>query len=168
MQRRGLIGPLIIVGLGVLFLMRNFRDIPIWEYFAKYWPVLLIIWGAVRLIEAAFPPEPGAPRRSVITGGEIVLIVFLCLIGSGIFWGRRIGTGINIDGGDVIWPWGEKYHYTQEAKLAVPEKQPSITIINPRGEIRVTGDATAEIQVKAEKQVQAASETHAKEMDQAA
>ena len=166
MPRKGLLGPLIILLLGVLFLLKNFRpDIPVWDLFGKYWPLLLILWGLAKLIEAARPPQPGVPSRPLITGGEVFLVIFLCLIGAGVAGVRDIGRGVSFR-----WPgvFMETFHYTAETKLALAEKQPKITVYNPRGDIRITGTDSAEIQVRAEKQVQARNETEAKKLDEMA
>lgn len=168
MPRKGLLGPLIILLLGVLFLLKNFRpEIAVWEMFGRYWPLLLILWGAAKLIEAARPPQPGVPSRPLITGGEVFLVIFLCLIGAGVYQANRLGRNVNIG---IRWPpfFMETYHYKAETKLAVPEKQPKITVYNPRGDIRITGGDAAEIQVTAEKQVQARNETEAKRFDEMA
>lgn len=53
--RRGLTGPVILISLGSLFLLDQFA--PGWS-FGKTWPLLLIIWGVLKLIEVTQPPEP--------------------------------------------------------------------------------------------------------------
>ncbi|MDD8027374.1 MAG: DUF5668 domain-containing protein [Acidobacteriota bacterium] len=42
---------LILVVIGAAFLAENFIDINAWEYLWKLWPVILIVWGAQKLIE---------------------------------------------------------------------------------------------------------------------
>ena len=45
MRRGSVIGPLILIGLGVLFLFRNlWPDIPLVELISRFWPFLLIAW----------------------------------------------------------------------------------------------------------------------------
>ena len=49
MRRGSVIGPLILIGLGILFLLRNlWPDIPLVDFISRFWPFLLIAWGAVR------------------------------------------------------------------------------------------------------------------------
>ena len=78
MRRASVIGPLILICLGVLFLVNNFwPSISIWELIAQFWPYILIVWGALRLVEIAiwrFQGKP-IPMRGM-SGGEWVLIVF--------------------------------------------------------------------------------------------
>ncbi len=55
MRRGSVIGPLILIGLGVLFLFRNlWPDIPLVDLISRFWPFLLIAWGGIRLIEILF------------------------------------------------------------------------------------------------------------------
>ena len=52
MRRGSVIGPLILIGIGGLFLLRNlWPEIPLVDIIAKYWPFVLIAWGGLRLIE---------------------------------------------------------------------------------------------------------------------
>ncbi len=54
--RRGrLIGPGILITLGVILLLDHV--VPGWG-FHKTWPVLLVVIGALKLIEAFQPPRP--------------------------------------------------------------------------------------------------------------
>jgi len=46
--RRSLAGPLILILIGVLFLLRNVGvHVPVWQFFGRFWPVLIIVWGVV-------------------------------------------------------------------------------------------------------------------------
>ncbi len=55
MRYRSIAGPLVLIAIGVWFLADNlFPDLPLWEIFSLYWPVLVIGIGVVKLIERAF------------------------------------------------------------------------------------------------------------------
>src|SRR2546425_4521464 len=83
MRRRGsLLGPIVILIIGVMFLVRNFRpDIPVWQLFGQYWPLLLIFLGLLKLMQAISPQDPAVPQRPLISGGEVFLIIMLCIFG---------------------------------------------------------------------------------------
>ena len=53
-RRRSFAGPLILILLGIVFLLGNMHILT-WHalgmWFARYWPVLIIVWGVVKLIE---------------------------------------------------------------------------------------------------------------------
>ena len=48
---RGLMGPAVLVTLGVLFLMANTSDYP----FERTWPILLIVIGAIKVVRYVIP-----------------------------------------------------------------------------------------------------------------
>lgn len=84
MRRGSIIGPLILIGIGVLFLLRNvWPDIPVLQYLARYWPFLLIAWGVIRLVEILVLAVQSKPLPSEgISGGEWVLVILICLLGA--------------------------------------------------------------------------------------
>jgi hypothetical protein len=53
--RRGLMGPIILIALGVMFLLQEF--VPEWG-FSRTWPVLLMLVGVVKLLDSFQPPRP--------------------------------------------------------------------------------------------------------------
>ena len=87
MRRPSLVGPIILIAIGLLFLLRNFLPgLQLLELLSRYWPYALIVWGVVRLIEVLFDHRsgPGAGRKGV-SGGEWVLVALVCVAGSGLF-----------------------------------------------------------------------------------
>lgn len=46
-RHQSVIGPLILITIGVIFLLNNFGILPwsVWDSIWRFWPVLLIIWG---------------------------------------------------------------------------------------------------------------------------
>jgi len=40
---------LILILVGIVFLLEQF-DIEAWDYVWKFWPLILIVWGATKLI----------------------------------------------------------------------------------------------------------------------
>ena len=87
MRRRSVTGPILLILLGAAFLIYNLRpDIQLFDLLSQYWPFLLIVWGSLRLVEVFVDYFRGTLQNaSGFTGGEVVLIVFLCFIG----WGAR-------------------------------------------------------------------------------
>ena len=105
MRRGSVIGPLILIGLGVLFLFRNlWPDIPLVDLISRFWPFLLIAWGGIRLIEILFWSMTGRPLpRNGVSGGEWTLIFVICIVGATMYtahnapsWfptGQRVAAG---------------------------------------------------------------------------
>jgi membrane protein DedA with SNARE-associated domain len=49
-RKDALIWGLILIVIGAAFLAENFIDIDAWDYLWKLWPVILVVWGAQKLI----------------------------------------------------------------------------------------------------------------------
>ena len=127
MRRRSVTGPLLLLLIGGLFLWRNLHpETPIFDLLAQYWPFLLIAWGVLRLVEIALSRDAGI--RS-FTGGEVVLVVLICVVGSGMWEGRQHGIHFNTGGLDVF---GETYDYPVSAQ-APSAGMTRVTFENPRG-----------------------------------
>ena len=147
MGPRSLTGPLILVIIGGLFLWRNFHpEAPIYEIMALYWPFLLILWGVLRLIEVAWP---GSKWRSGFSGGEVVLVVLVCIVGSAMWAGynhglRWSGEGLNV--------FGNEYDYPVSVKSPAAGMKRIVFDI-ARGNIKVTGADTQEVVVSGNKAV---------------
>jgi hypothetical protein len=52
---RALMGPAILITIGVLFLLGQVRDD--FGFFEKTWPVVLLVIGAIKLAEALASPQ---------------------------------------------------------------------------------------------------------------
>ncbi len=158
MKRSSLVAPLLLIVVGALFLANNLRpEMPIFELVARYWPFVLIGWGALRLIEILVWAMQSKPLpASGISGGEWTLIVFICLIGSGMYvahgysgsWprGRMAMRGIEM--------FGEKFDFNVAGQKETG-KAPHILIENLRGNARIVGTDVNEVKVSGRKTIQA-------------
>ncbi len=166
MRRRGsLVGPLLIILIGVWFLMSSLRpDLPLLDLAARFWPFVLIGWGALRTIEILSWAAKGRPLPVAgVSGGEWVLIVFLCLAGSGLYavnqyrpW-QHLGV---FTANRVEW-LGESYDYTIAEQKAPAPKSPRVLLENLYGNARIVGSDAAEIRVSGHKTVRALREQDA-------
>src|SRR5690242_7305147 len=104
---RSYAGPIVLILLGVIFLLGNMNVIG-WRqlgwYFAKYWPLLIILWGAIKLVEYYQARNRGAeaPR---LGAGSVILVIFLVLAGLSASTASRIDLGklndnVQVDNGD--------------------------------------------------------------------
>jgi hypothetical protein len=76
-ERRGsLVGPLILIGLGLVFLLNNLGMVSwdVWDIIARFWPILLIAIGLDILIG----------RRSIL-GSLLALAVVVVVVGAGLW-----------------------------------------------------------------------------------
>ncbi len=164
-RRASVIGPLILVLIGVVFLLRNFfPEIHIGDLIASYWPYLLILWGVLRLAEIAFWSFTSKPLpRNGVSGGEWVLVVFLCIFGSA-FHAARHYNGWFPDGRSIrglVVNMGEPFDYTVDPVEKATGKTPRVIIENFRGNAHITGADVASVKVGAHKRVRSFQQTDA-------
>src|ERR1700726_3981703 len=80
---RSLAGPGVLIVIGIFFLLGNLH-ILYWQDlvrgFAHYWPVLLILWGIIKLIEYQQANRSGT-RPAGIGAGGVLLVIFLVVAG---------------------------------------------------------------------------------------
>jgi len=158
MKRGSLVGPLILMLVGVVFLLKNIRpDLPLFDMFMSYWPFLLIAWGGLRLAEILFLYFRGSNLPvSGVSGGEWALVIILSIVGSSVWGVQRFSRDnfgkIRIGGVEVF---GESFDYSIDAKKAQIPKTSRIVIDNARGNTRVVGADIDEVRVSGRKSVRA-------------
>jgi DUF4097 and DUF4098 domain-containing protein YvlB len=166
MRRRSLIGPLLLVLIGLFFLLENLR--PDWVSFdivSRYWPFLLIVWGVLRLLEVLFWKLSRKPLPSRgVSGGEWTLIVFICLIGTGLFLihGNFPSLPRFISVGRGVEMFGEAFDFPV-AEQRQPASATRIIVENLRGNTRIIGSETQEIKVAGRKTIRAYRQSEADE-----
>jgi DUF4097 and DUF4098 domain-containing protein YvlB len=166
MKRQSVVGPILLILIGVLFLTRNLWErIPLFDLLAHYWPFLLIGWGLLRLVEVAVLAMSGKPLTTGrLTGGEIMLIILLCLIGSGMMAANRSGFRIPRIGASGIEIFGQQYDYDKTDQKAAPDAV-HVVFDNLRGNVRVTGSDQPQVRVEQHKTVRAMQKSEADQVD---
>jgi hypothetical protein len=85
----------ILIGAGVIFLSKNLGyEVPIWTGIALYWPVLLILWGVIKLVEYVNWKRAGEPGP-LFSAGEVVLLIVVVLSGTALTAASNIGPDFN-------------------------------------------------------------------------
>lgn len=156
MKRSSIIAPLLLILIGLAFLTRNvWPDIPVADLVSRYWPFLLIAWGALRLIEIMVWAARGKPLPSSgISAGEWVFVIFLSIIGSSMYTARHwhwVPNGRTLRG--FMVNMGESYDFTLTPTAKTVNKAPRIVIESFRGNARVTGGDGNEVKVSGRKTV---------------
>jgi len=166
MRRASIIGPILLILIGVLFLINNLKpELPILQMIGEYWPFVLIGWGLLRLVEITIWKLSGKPLPSNgISGGEWVLVIFLTIIGSSLFYANKYRdrwpqARINMHGLELL---GESYDFNlPEQTSPKVGKSPKILIENWRGNARVVGADTEDLRVTGRSTVRAYSQQDA-------
>jgi DUF4097 and DUF4098 domain-containing protein YvlB len=157
---RSLAGPVVLIVIGVFFLLGNMHILE-WHHlllwFAHYWPVLLILWGLIKLVEYQQANRAGT-RPAGIGAGGVLLVIFVVVAGliatsaSNFDWGQ-IRDQMHIEGTDFPW-WGHTYDYDSNLEQAFPAGG-SLRITNPRGAINVSASADNRLHLTVHKRINA-------------
>lgn len=164
--RRSITGPLILILIGGAFLMHNlWQDLPLYQVIAQYWPFLLIGWGVLRLLEVLFEAMRSAPLPSGgLSGGEVALIILLCIIGTGMYAADRHGIHLAPFGTTSLEMFGEEFDY-RHTNVKPATGTVHVVFENLRGNVRVNGTDDKEVKVEEHKMVRAFNKADADQAD---
>ncbi len=169
-HRGSIFWALTLIAIGVLFLYHNFNPaIRPWYLMAKYWPVLIIFWGISKLIDYFHArSHPETAPRSLFSGGEVVLLMVILIIGS-------------VLSKTLLRPWGDwpsvmgmtdqqfaevffnSYTFTQNVSQDV-EGSPHLLLVNRRGNVDLRGTDQQNISAVIQETVWAENETAARKI----
>lgn len=164
--RRSFAGPVVLIILGIVFLLGTMGRISwglLGHWFAHYWPVLLIVWGVIKLVEYQQAQKQGTRAAGIGAGGVFLLIL---LIGCGLMatqasrfnWGE-LRDQIDIDDSDFTI-FGQKYSYEDHLAQAFPAGA-SLHVNDTRGAVNVIASEDDQIQVVVHKRINAESQSEA-------
>jgi DUF4097 and DUF4098 domain-containing protein YvlB len=164
-KRSSVIAPLLLILLGSAFLVRNvWPEVPVMDVIGRFWPFLLIGWGALRLVEILVWASMKRPLPvHGISGGEWVLVIFLCLIGSAVYASRHytswLPTGRSLRG--MVINMGETFDYPMAPLTRTLEKPSRIVIESFRGNARIMGGDGDQVTVGGRKTIRAFEQNEA-------
>jgi DUF4097 and DUF4098 domain-containing protein YvlB len=154
--RSSLVGPLLLIVIGVLFLMRSvLPNFHLGEVFRLYWPYLLIGWGVLSLVEVCirFAAGSAIPVNGV-GGGSWFLVVLLCIAGLTAFevnrqggWWRNVGFQ---HGFSML---GEVHDFSIVPQQKTVPATPHVVIERFRGDAKIVGSDGDELIVSGHKEI---------------
>ncbi len=143
-----------------MFLLTNVGLIhgwQLWTWFGHWWPLLLILWGVLALLEHASANRMGYRTRH-LGGGGIVLLILLVAIGvsahhsSDVNWdGMRDQLQMDDDLGGIF---GTAYTFDDTLEQSFPAKG-SLRIVSDRGAVNITPSEGNTIRVVVHKKLYA-------------
>jgi DUF4097 and DUF4098 domain-containing protein YvlB len=174
MRRSSILGPVVLITLGVIFLLvqtGHLQGYRLWEWYARFWPFLLVGAGVVMLLEWAYDQytqsdstQPHYRRR--VGGGVFTLLVLLAVTGV-IFSGMREGghtrlfNGMSINQDNLDEFFGDKHESDQSLAQPFPAGA-SLSVDNPRGDVTISGTSDDnQIHVAVHKEVYTRSDADA-------
>jgi hypothetical protein len=167
-RRRSFAGPLVLIILGLVFLLGNLHLISwmrLGTLYAHYWPLLLILWGVIKLVEYQQAQRDGVPTRGIGFGGAC-LVIFIVVFGlmatqaSRVHW-DEFRNNINIDDSDLDNIFGETFNYDDHLEQAIPPAITTLRVNNDHGAVRVTPSDDNKITVTVRKKVGADGQSDA-------
>lgn len=168
-RRRSLAGPVVLIVIGVVFLLKNLGwGLPWLHLLGHWWPLLLILLGAIKLYEYYAAKREGEYAPGV-SGGTVVLIVFIIIFGlsmSGIEkakdnvnWGE-VRDEFGVDD-DVMGMLGHKaFSFDDEIQQELAAGA-TVKIISDRGSVAVNSWDENKIKVVSHKKVYAGNDQDA-------
>lgn len=162
----GVFWGLALVGVGLVFLLNNIGySIPIWSSLVRYWPVLIILWGVVKLVDY-FRAAPG--DRRLFSGGEVVLLAFLLLMGSAFSAAANSSFGFgnfsDLDFDFDLLDANQDFEYPEHLELDAPAGS-RIQIVNAYGAVDIQPADTDRIIVDIQKVVRARDKAEADRLE---
>jgi hypothetical protein len=166
-RRRSMAGPFVLIVLGVVFLLGTMHVLSIERLahlFANYWPVLLIFWGVIKLIEHQRAQREGV-RAPGIGAGGVFLVVTIVVCGLIATQLERVNWSglrdqINIDDNDFSDIFGQSYNFNDHLEQSFPAGA-SLKIIDTRGAVSVHASDDNKITVVVRKRVGADNQNDA-------
>jgi len=162
-RRPSLLGGLLWVGIGTMFLLKNFGIGPdLWAMARRYWPILLILLGLGKVIDY-FRHKEGVSLKV----GEVFCILIVLIIGLAISQipGSAVrdllSTSINIGGTDVFL--GTSHEYTQDFTYPLAAGMP-VRIENSSGLVTVSAGSDSEVRIHMRKRVYEDDEARARQI----
>jgi len=173
-RRRSMTGPFILIIVGIIFLLGNLHLISwgrLGVLFAHYWPLLLILWGVLKLIEHQRAKQEGLNAPGIGAGGVFLLIV-LIVAGltasqvSRVNW-SEIRNHVDIDDADIPF-FGSTFTFDDLPQLTqVLPAGASVKIVNDRGAVNVSESNDDRIRVTVQKKIRAESQEEADKWNEA-
>ncbi|HST79367.1 MAG TPA: DUF4097 family beta strand repeat-containing protein [Verrucomicrobiae bacterium] len=175
-RQRSLFGPIVLIAIGVVLLLRNFGVIStrgFWIWFSNYWPILLILLGVIKLIEYMWARASGNPSPR-LGAGAIVFLVFFIIFGitttrvSHVDWqGLRNNIGID-DDPDVSdffnGMFGTRYDFSDN--FSQPVNATQMRILTSRGDIKITASADNQVHAIIQKALRSDSQNNANQLNE--
>ncbi len=168
-KQRSFAGPIVLIVIGSLFLLANLRMLS-WasmlHWFANWWPLLLILYGLIKLVEYFVSRNSGTQFRGVGAGG-VVLVIFIILFGLSFSAAEHFRQGFvdGWNGGNFNNWFGQDYSYSQAIEQDFPAGA-SLKITSRRGNVQVSAWDQNKIKIDVAKKVRSESQTDADQLNQ--
>jgi DUF4097 and DUF4098 domain-containing protein YvlB len=156
---------LILIFIGLLLLLHNYRGFELTGIILRWWPLILIFWGAIKIYERTAGARGTQPGASRITSAEVFLVLgLLALVGIvvGVDQARQHLPGM----GDIESPWGEAFASSIDVAPKPVPTNARVTVRGGRGDIVVRASDEPEIRVSGKVSVKSWNENTARKLSE--
>jgi DUF4097 and DUF4098 domain-containing protein YvlB len=171
LRRGSILGPLIVVGLGVVLLLVRMGTLPFARFagwYGRWWPLLFVAAGLVLVAEWAFDQTTHTGQTPYVrrgTGGGVFLLLLVLAVTGGIVRGWTDGTAwfhnLSINPDNLAEFVGDKHEREQTIEQSFPAGT-SLSLSDPHGDITIMGKSGDDrIHIVAYKQVYSQSDAEA-------
>jgi len=166
-RRRSFAGPFVLIVMGTIFLLGTMRVLSVgrlWHMFANYWPILLILWGVIKLVEHQQAQREGL-RPSGIGAGGILLVVMIVVFGlistqiEHLDW-NGFREHFNVDDEDFNNIFGQSFNFDDHLEQNYPGEA-GLKVIDNHGSVSVHASNDDKITVIVRKKIGAESQSDA-------
>jgi hypothetical protein len=165
-RQRSFAGAVVLIIVGVIFLLGTMRVLSVGKLahmFASYWPVLLILWGVIKLVEHQQAQRHGT-RSSGIGAGGVLLVIMIVVFGLVANQIERVNwSGLRDEmGDDGNFPniFGESYNFNDHLEQDFPADA-SLKVIDNHGAVSIHASDDNKIVVVVRKRVGAENQADA-------
>ena len=156
----GIFPGLVLLTVGFLLLLHNYRGLDLEEVLRHWWPLALIFLGLVKLYDRTVASRSDDPGSARITGGEIWLVVGMMVLLScvvAVDYGKRAIGGEKFP---QVWS-GDAYPFDLDVAPKTVPANARVTIRGGRGDISVRASDVPEIRVAGKKNIHSWNESDA-------
>jgi Putative adhesin/Domain of unknown function (DUF5668) len=156
----GIFTGLVLLAVGCLLLLHNYRGLELGDVLLHWWPLALIFLGLIKLYDRTVARRSDDAGSGRITGGEILLVIGMLTLLSCVVAVDYIKTAAGRP--DFPIPLsGDAYPFDLDVAPKPVPANARITVRGGRGDISVRASDIAEIRVAGKKNVHAWSEDDA-------
>jgi DUF4097 and DUF4098 domain-containing protein YvlB len=164
--RRSLAGPVVLILVGIVFLLGTMGVLHwymLFHWFGQYWPLLIILWGIIKLVEHQQAQRTGTRATGITAGGVFLLtvLIFFGLIAthaSRFNW-EELRDQMNM--GDRDFPlFGHTYNYDDQQAQNFPGDG-ALHVVDDRGAVSISASSDDQIHVIVHKRISAESQGEA-------
>src|SRR6516162_1882028 len=153
----GLFSGLVLLSAGILLLLHNYGHLDLHEFFTRWWPLLIIFWGIVKLYERTVGQKFGSGGGGISTGEVFLVLGMLALMGMVV----AVDYGKEKFGDTIEDIRGNNYSFDLDVSPKEIPPNTHVVVRTTRGGISVRSSDDAQIRVTAKKNVKTWSETEA-------